>query len=163
MPYTAVLFSYRKPGTSPEAFKKHYETVHIPTLQEVSGPLFPQKWIRHYIQRSSAEEDSTRPATIRFGDQAYFDYDAYAEVVFEDKVAFEKFFACLHEAKNLGKLKSQEEMFVIRERFRMTIVDETNVTENKGKIEKTDGRCDDMSISSKSEEEGIRHIRIGVQ
>lgn len=132
MPYTAVLFSYRKPGLSLEAYKLHYETVHIPILQEITGPLFPQSWTRHYIQRSVGE-DGTRPATVIIGDQADFSYDSYAEVVFEDKVAFETFFARLHEKDALEKLKGEEEMFADRAKFRMAIVDETSVTRNEAR------------------------------
>jgi len=132
MPYTAVLFSYRKPGLSLEAYKLHYETVHIPILQEIAGPLFPQSWTRHYIQRSVGE-DGTRPATVIIGDQADFSYDSYAELIFEDKVAFETFFARLHEKDALERLKGEEEMFADRAKFRMAIVDETSVTRNEAR------------------------------
>lgn len=147
MPYTAVLFSYRKPGLSPEAYKLHYETVHIPMLQEIAGPLFPQSWTRHYIQRS-AGEDGTRSATVTHGNQADFSYDSYAELIFEDKIAFETFFARLHEKDAFEKLKGQEEKFADRAKFRMAIVDETNVTRRRRGDEEYHGCCDDMSVCS---------------
>ena len=103
----------------------------MPTLREVTGSLFPMTWTRNYIQRSPEFEDSTRPANVRFGTQDDFDYDAYAEVVFKDKEAFEAFYAFVNAEKTLDKLKAQENQFVDRTKFKMAFVDETSITEVK--------------------------------
>ncbi len=49
MPYSVIMYVYRKKGTSPEHFKEYYEGTHVPCIQRLSGNLFPASHVRHYI------------------------------------------------------------------------------------------------------------------
>ena len=49
MPYSVLVYIYRKKGTSPKQFKEHYETKHVPIIQRLSGNLFPMSHSRHYM------------------------------------------------------------------------------------------------------------------
>lgn len=126
MPYTVHLIAYRKPGVSPSAFKKHYETSHIPLLQSLTGPLFPKSHTRKYTQRS---EDGT--ATVIVGDQESFPYDALSELVFEDEEGFKKFFAKVGEEGSKEKILADEALFLDKERTKAVVIGESVVTEGK--------------------------------
>lgn len=41
MAYTILIFAYRKPGTTPEQFRMHYENNHMPLVREIGGEHFP--------------------------------------------------------------------------------------------------------------------------
>lgn len=49
MSYSVLMYIYRKEGVSPEQFKEHYETKHVPIIQRLSGNLFPTSHSRHYM------------------------------------------------------------------------------------------------------------------
>lgn len=96
MTYSIIIFAYRKPGTTPEQFKKHYEESHIPLLREIAGETFPLSHTRRYILRAEGEAEgttrnATTPASVLMGSQADFDFDATAELIFKDAAEFQKF------------------------------------------------------------------------
>ena len=134
MPYTVIIFAYRKPGVSPAAFKSHYEFSHIPLVHSITGSLFPKSHTRRYIQRAEAddaEEDAHNndyPATVLVGSQADFEYDAFAEVVFDDQAAFQAFFARVSEAGPAERIAKDEDMFLDRAKTKAVVVDDCNVT-----------------------------------
>lgn len=37
MTYSVLIFAYRKPGTTPEQFRAHYEGSHVPLVKEIAG------------------------------------------------------------------------------------------------------------------------------
>lgn len=41
MTYSILIFAYRKPGTTPEQFRAHYEGKHVPLIKEISGEYVP--------------------------------------------------------------------------------------------------------------------------
>lgn len=41
MTYSVLIFAYRKPGTTPEQFRAHYEGKHVPLVKELSGEYVP--------------------------------------------------------------------------------------------------------------------------
>lgn len=98
MVFTVVLFAYRKPGMSPDAFRDHYETVHIPLMKELGGSLFPLSHTRQYISRTCAESPDAEqpyPPVLVSGSPSDFAYDAITEMVFESRDDFLKFSAVL--------------------------------------------------------------------
>lgn len=98
MGFTVVLFAYRKPGMSPEAFRDHYETVHVPLMKELGGSLFPVSHTRQYISRTKAhfpDAEQPYPPVLISGSPSDFSYDAITEMVFEAKDDFLKFSAIL--------------------------------------------------------------------
>ncbi|APA10142.1 predicted protein [Sclerotinia sclerotiorum 1980 UF-70] len=97
-PLTLSAFHWRKKGLTPEEFKNHYETVHIPILQEITGDKFPKTHTRHYVVRTSDgatsddKSNSKYKASVYAGTNAQdFDYDVYSELVFENEAKFKAF------------------------------------------------------------------------
>lgn len=147
MPFTILLYSFRKPGTTPTSFKTHYESQHIPLLKSLTGTHFPKSHKRFYIQRtdstdtaSTTDQNSSSttndphqndnyPATVLVGTQPDFPYDALAELTFDDAAKFHTFMDMVSrdEAKEL--IARDEEMFLDRGRMTAVVVGETVVTE----------------------------------
>lgn len=100
MPYSLLLLVYRKPGLTPEEFKIHYETVHIPLMQRIACEKFPLTHTRRYINRTVDTEKTAYPATVVSGTQADFPYDAVAELTFADEAACHASFAVMNSAEN---------------------------------------------------------------
>ncbi len=74
-----MVFLTRKPGTSLEQFKRHYETVHAPGAIEHIPALARADYRRNFIERSPTDS-APRPefdviTEITFADDA--DYDAF--------------------------------------------------------------------------------------
>jgi uncharacterized protein (TIGR02118 family) len=69
-----VLFIKRKPGMSFEAFREHYESVHVPIAERGMGP-----WLTGY-RRSYLVPVPGRPEPL---------YDCVTELSFRDRQAME--------------------------------------------------------------------------
>ncbi|KAL9055043.1 MAG: hypothetical protein Q9162_003808 [Coniocarpon cinnabarinum] len=134
MTFTIVIFSWRKPNTTPSEFKTHYETKHLPLIKSLTGSKFPITHTRHYIQRQSPEgttddkSNASHPAVTFMGSPDDFDYDAYAELVFEDDKAFQEFFALVSEPGAAKRLEDDENCFIERSKLRVGVVDQSSVT-----------------------------------
>ena len=118
-------------------FKIHYEKIHIPLVQAISGPYFPKSHTRLYIQRpevnpsaasTNRAENDKYPAAALNSAQANFDYDAIAELIFEDQTHFQAFMRLVGAEEAAKTLAADEERFLDREKMRVVIVDERNVT-----------------------------------
>ncbi|GAP91123.1 putative dimeric alpha-beta barrel [Rosellinia necatrix] len=135
MPYSVLIFAYRKPGTTPEQFRAHYEGTHVPLVRELTGANFPLSHTRHYLHRTErqAEGNTARnpgtPATVLIGAQEEFDYDAFAELAFEDEAAFQAFFALTQQPENAERIAADEELFLDRARMTVVLKADTTVTE----------------------------------
>lgn len=119
MPYRILMFVYRKPGTTPEQFKRHYEEIHIPLIQSLAGSSFPRKHSRRYIDRQeqttgpdNRHNPEEYPATLLSGTQENFDYDAIVELEFEDLAAFQDFFGVLSQPDVSVKVKDDCDIFM---------------------------------------------------
>ena len=137
MPFSVLIFVYRKPGLSPTAFKSHYETSHVPLIKSIAGPLFPNSHTRHYIQRTESNDsssveagaDNTKyPAAVLVGNQADVEYDAYAELTFDDEAAFQTFFTHMYQPEAAEKIAQDEELFLNREKMTVVVVGDHFVT-----------------------------------
>lgn len=136
MPYTIVAFIWRKEGTSPSEFKSHYETTHIPLLLRLLGSVFPISHTRFYLARQdedassfSAEHQQQPPQPIIYvGVPEDFDYDVYAELVFDDQPAFDAFYARMREPDVAAQIAADEEKFIARSRLKVVAVQEPLVT-----------------------------------
>ncbi|KAI1277405.1 EthD domain-containing protein [Xylaria sp. FL0933] len=138
MPYSVLIFAYRKPGTTPAQFKAHYEEIHIPLIRKLTGASFPLSHTRHYLRRNAQQQKAdgntarnpTTPAAVLMGTQAEFDYDAFAELTFEDEAAFRAFFALTQQhPENAAKIAADEELFLDTARMTVVVKGETTVTE----------------------------------
>lgn len=120
MTHTILIFAYRKPGTTPEQFKTHYEGTHMPIVKELAGEHFPLSHTRRYIHRTEGqggtERNAKNPATVIIGEQLDFDYDAIAELIFADVPAFQTFMGIVQKPENAARLAADEELFLDRSR-----------------------------------------------
>ncbi|KAI1203689.1 EthD domain-containing protein [Nemania serpens] len=138
MPYSILLFAYRKPGVTPEQFKSHYDGTHMPLVRELAGAHFPLSHTRRYIHRSENQADgntarnSCTPATVIIGTQKDFDYDAVAELTFEDEAAFHTFYGIVEQPENAAKIAADEENFLDRSRLTAVVVGDTTETRRLG-------------------------------
>ncbi|KAI0553954.1 EthD domain-containing protein [Xylaria curta] len=134
MPYSVLIFAYRKPGTTPEQFKAHYEGSHVPLVRELARASFPLSHARRYLHRSENQADSntvrnlSTPATVLIGTQDDFDYDAIAELTFEDAAAFQTFFGRMQQPEIAAKIAADEEKFLDRTRMPVVVLGDTTET-----------------------------------
>ncbi|KAI1454129.1 EthD domain-containing protein [Annulohypoxylon moriforme] len=122
MPFSVLFLATRKAGTTPESFKEHYETVHIPLLKSAAGAAFPQTHTRHYIHRAEGQ------AHVLLGTQGDFDYDVVVELAFADQAAFQAYAAATHSGDAQAKISADEESFIDRSKSRAVILGSTEVT-----------------------------------
>jgi hypothetical protein len=133
MPYTILLVAYRKPGVSPAEFESHYESSHVPILQSIAGSVFPNSHTRRYIHRvqgiaDGGADNTDHPATVLIGEQADFEYDAIAELVFDDEAAFHAFSARISESEAAERIARDEDLFLDRAKVKVVVVGDCNVT-----------------------------------
>ncbi|KAI0116375.1 EthD domain-containing protein [Nemania sp. FL0031] len=134
MPYTGLVFASRKPGTTPEQFKTHYENSHIPLLRGIAGAAFPLSHTRRYLHRSDIKSvantvrNPDSPATVILGKQDDFDYDVVAELTFEDEAAFKTYFGLMRQPENAAKITADEDKFLDKTELRAVILGDTIVT-----------------------------------
>ncbi|CEJ59400.1 hypothetical protein PMG11_08025 [Penicillium brasilianum] len=119
MSVKVFIYAYRKPGLSLEDFKTHYEA-HVDLIKRLSGDDFPLSHKRSYIARntvevaaeSASERNALTPATVIVGQQADFDFDAYAELTFADQAAFQAFGAKIYAPDAAAQIAADEEKFL---------------------------------------------------
>lgn len=94
---------------SPAEFRDHYENTHMPLLLSLMGSAFPTTHTRYYITRTPKDPSSSditnanHVATVYGGKPEDFDYDVYAELVFESIEKWEAF------AQRLGEIRAAED------------------------------------------------------
>ncbi|KAI1772786.1 hypothetical protein F4818DRAFT_139720 [Hypoxylon cercidicola] len=125
MTFQVLIVGHRLPGVSSAQFKHHYEK-HMSHIQEMTGVHFPQSHTRRYIQRTDGEN-----ATVLVGSQDDFDYDVLAEMVFESKEAWKRFYEILSIEGNAKWIQEDESHFFDRRRVKVVVLGETKVTERK--------------------------------
>ena len=123
MSYSIIVFLWRKPGLTPEDFRHHYETKHMPLLYALLGQNFPKSHTRFYLTRQLLSTDladtsnANHAPRIFFGNTADFDYDTCASIVFEDELAFDAFYARLKEPDVAKVLGEDEDKFLWRQKL----------------------------------------------
>jgi hypothetical protein len=127
MPFIVLLFFSRKAGISPEDFKAHFEKNHIPLIQSLAGNAFPVKHTRMYITRE-ADANGDYPAQVIMGKQEDFDYDAIAQMEFEDAAAFYSFIGSRKDKDILRALEEDDEKFSDPTKTKAVVLGEICVT-----------------------------------
>lgn len=106
----------------------------MPLLCRVTGNLFPRSYTRRYIERAEGASPRTStlpppyPATVLIGAQAEFEYDAIAELVFEDAPAMRAFFAHVTHGAAAPYVAANEDMFFDRPRTKAVVVGDVIAT-----------------------------------
>ncbi|KAI2611762.1 EthD domain-containing protein [Hypoxylon fragiforme] len=129
MTYTILFFATRKAGTTPEQFREHYETKHMPLFRELAGEHVHLKHTTRYIQRTQGHAEgttrnATTPAQVIQGTQADFDYDAIAEITHKDAAAFQAMAEHIHAPERWAKIVEDEERFLDRAQSKVVVVGE---------------------------------------
>ncbi|TVY83754.1 hypothetical protein LSUE1_G001145 [Lachnellula suecica] len=94
---------------SPSEFRNYYENTHMPLLLSLTGSFFPTSHTRHYLPRTLQDPSSSDATNTNHIVTAYagkvedFEYDVYAELVFESAEKFEAF------ARKLGEIEAAED------------------------------------------------------
>jgi hypothetical protein len=123
MSYRILIFVSRKPGLSHSDFKTYYETSHLPLLRFFAGALFPKHHKRYYL---NFDKDD-KPEVLQ-GDKAVFDFDAIAEVSFDDKSHFQAFLESLRGEEAHKKLTQDEDKFSDRGKLKIVVVGDVQET-----------------------------------
>ncbi|KAJ5763807.1 hypothetical protein N7533_002488 [Penicillium manginii] len=131
MTVTALIHAYRKPGLSVEDFKKHYEA-HVELLKRLTADDFPLSHKRTYVARHSFEtpryeasaRNATTPAILLAGQQADFDFDAYAELTFANQVSLAAFAAKTQTPEAATQIAADEEKFLDRSKTGIVMMGE---------------------------------------
>ncbi|KAI1642745.1 EthD domain-containing protein [Daldinia loculata] len=125
MTFNVLVFGHRLPGVSPAQFKQRYDE-HMPLIQEITGAYFPLSHTRRYIQRADGQN-----AKVIAGSQEDFDFDVVAEMVFESEEIFKGFYEIVSKEDNAKIIDEDEKKFFDRERVRVVVLGETEVTKRK--------------------------------
>ncbi|KAL4961077.1 EthD domain-containing protein [Aspergillus stella-maris] len=128
MPFKALLYVTRKPGTTPAEFKTHYETVHVPLIKELAGDLFPLSHRRLYLARPSPGEDGSYPVAAVLGDQEDFTYDCITELTFSDEKAMQVFFAKRMEPSTKEVVEEDENKFLQADKLKLVVLGDVQET-----------------------------------
>lgn len=128
--YSIMLFVARKPTLTTDQFREHWENVHIPLLHELTGPLFPKQFNRRYLARTErmgfgGPANRDRPLLVLRGSLEEFDFDAIAEMTFENEKAFHEFYKCIYEAEAARRLAADEETFLDPGKMKIVVVGDT--------------------------------------
>ena len=109
----------------------------MPLIQSLAGAHFPKAHVRRYIHRTESGGASATatgtgnneyPASALVGTQSDFDYDAIAELIFDNETAFQTFFGLVSQPDAAGKLAKDEEIFVDRSKMKAVVLGDCNTT-----------------------------------
>jgi hypothetical protein len=136
MPFKIVGYLTRKPGMTPAEFRDYYENTHMPLLVSLTGPAFPKTHTRTYLTRTPIDSSSSDTTNDNFVAAAFagkpeeFEYDAYAELVFENADKFAEFGKRLTEIREAedGAFHRDELAFLDLSKAKGVVVEEPVVT-----------------------------------
>ncbi|RJE24995.1 hypothetical protein PHISCL_02646 [Aspergillus sclerotialis] len=135
MPFKVLVYAHRKPGVSPEDFKKHYEA-HIDLFKRLTGDDFPLSHRRIYIARTSTETPSegassrnaTTPANLIVGQQSDYDCDCLAELTFSDQAGWEACVAKVRSPEIGAQIAADEDKFYDRSKTGVLVIGDVTET-----------------------------------
>ncbi|KAI1089477.1 hypothetical protein F5B19DRAFT_467166 [Rostrohypoxylon terebratum] len=106
-----LMLIYRKPGLTPEQFRKHYEEIHMPLTRKVAGDTFPLSHIRRYIPRSTSAQ---YPAIVAGGEPEAVHVDCVTELIFRDKEHLQSYFEMPHAPGAAAQLEEEAKNFAAK-------------------------------------------------
>ncbi|PVH93739.1 hypothetical protein DM02DRAFT_619094 [Periconia macrospinosa] len=129
-----LLFS-KKEGLSFAEFKRKIEEEWVPTLEKVTGPLFPLTYVRRYIARkdNDAVRDQDGPLglpSLMIGREEDLLFDCLIEATYEDNLHMMQFFSLINEEEPANKLLECEATFSDINKLKIIIM-ENRVTINR--------------------------------
>lgn len=118
-----MMFMKRKEGISFEAFRDHYEKVHIPMVAEWVGHLmldfkryYPQGAVNLYVGREDADQAPANDGGL--------DYDAVSIYTIRDESALEEILRISQDPEFTRLVTADEANFADRARSRQAVVEE---------------------------------------
>ncbi len=112
-PIKKILLIKRKAGTTPEQFRQHYETIHVPLALKLLGDL-ALDYRRNYVQ----------PADPAAPPRPGIDHDVVTELWFKDKAMMDAFYARVRQPEIYAQIAADEATFMDRPANRQITVDE---------------------------------------
>jgi len=114
-----ILTLKRKPGMTPEAFRKHYESSHVTEAIKRFGHLMVE-YRRNYVTMSAALSDTDPENAGRPQPEAY---DVVTELYLKDQAALEEFSRILNTPEIKQWFVEDEKRFLDRDASRMSVVE----------------------------------------
>jgi hypothetical protein len=105
--YKMLILIKRRPGTSLEEFRDHYEQRHSKFAVEVAAAVGMSRYTRRYLQPISGGE---------------FDYDVLTECWFDDRAKFEMVVASMAKGQLSPEIVADEQRFMDRTKTRFFTV-----------------------------------------
>lgn len=116
MTYSVILQVPRKPGSSLDEFKQHWENIHVPLVKSLVGYEFPLSYTRHYVDQPFAtppiDHGLNKHATNTAGSHEPSNVDGVAVLTFANKEHYDKFSKKLTEVKKHAIYKEDLDSFV---------------------------------------------------
>lgn len=118
-----IFLLKRKPDTTPEHFRAHYESSHVKLAQKYIGHLLTG-YIRNYptfaMRNPSNVPEGTTPAPYDMG------YDCITEMLVKDQAAVEEINRIFNDPEINPILAADELKFLDREATVMIVIDEVD-------------------------------------
>lgn len=105
MTFTILMFMSRKPGTTIEQFKNHYEHNHIPLIKEALSDCLPLSHTRYYLDEAA-------------------DYDCITKLDFRDGEHSAQFNNTFATSPRKAELEADQAAFVDGAKFKVLVVEE---------------------------------------
>lgn len=131
MPFTILVLATRKPTLSPDEFKHHYETKHLPLLRSLVGlDLMPPHSTRQYFARIDRQgfggpANRNRPLLMLRGTSEDVEYDVLTQMTWDTEQQFQKFYKAIYETTAAARLAEDEEHFLDPGKLRAIVVGDT--------------------------------------
>jgi hypothetical protein len=109
--FKIMAFISRKPGTSPEAFREYYETLHTHLVGSVAPPM--KAYRRNYLNFAEP---------FKRGEEQ-IDFDVVTEMEFEDRAECERWFTAFRNPGAAERVAEDEEKFLDRATLRVCTVE----------------------------------------
>lgn len=113
-----IVMLKRKPGTTREEFRSHYETCHVELARRYVGHLF-HDYRRNYVYRS----DWVTHEQYAIGEQGG-DVDVVTIITFKDQADVDEFFRLMAIPEIGDAFREDEEKFLDRTRMVIALADE---------------------------------------
>jgi hypothetical protein len=124
------MFIGRKPGTTLEAFKDHYENHHVPLVLKALGKDAPLRHTRYYLQRNTAAQGDAdvAPPLLWVGNADGIDYDCITTMEFEDEAHSARMRETFQNSPMKAEIEEDEAVFADRSGFKLLGVEKPAVT-----------------------------------
>ena len=119
MTVTALLFCYRLPTLTQDAFREYIESTHVPLVQSLLGSKHPLTHTRYYINK---DQDPSSGRGFMVGSATNSDADLIAVITFESPEAMQASMTARQADGVREVIETDEEKFMDRSRVRLVVL-----------------------------------------